>query len=160
MHGRVTCIERDIAKLEAKEELAQQDQRKAERLIEQIKDNDKRKRSRYCRSRRSCIRWVSQQNTIKIPSTLSTAPNSSRKLAKRLRYIDQQKEATATSMHSPPVGTEAPPKLWLQKCQKDLNALSAQLTGIIGDILALAEENTALFTNVTTIQGASSELHF
>ena len=40
MRGRLTRIERDIAKLEVKEELAQQDQRKAERLKEQIKDND------------------------------------------------------------------------------------------------------------------------
>ena len=46
----------------------------------------------------------------KIPSTPSTAPNSSSKLAKQLRYIDQQKEATSTSMHSPPVGTKAHPK--------------------------------------------------
>ena len=40
MRRRLTRIERDTAKLEAKEELAQQDQRKDERLMEQIKNND------------------------------------------------------------------------------------------------------------------------
>ena len=56
----------------------------------------------------------------KMPSTSTTAPDSSSKLSKRLQYIEQQKEATATSMHSPPVGMVAHPKLWPQKCQKDL----------------------------------------
>ena len=42
----------------------------------------------------------------KIPSTPSTSPDSSSKLAKWWRYIDKQKEATATSTHSPPVGAE------------------------------------------------------
>ena len=63
-------------------------------------------------------------------------------------------------MHSPPVCTEAHQKLWLRSCQKDLNALSAQLTGIIGKILVLPEEDPALLTNATTIQGALSELDF
>ena len=63
-------------------------------------------------------------------------------------------------MHSPPIGTEAHPKLWLQKCQKDINALGAQLTGIIGEILVLPEEDNALLANATTIQGALSELDF
>ena len=35
--GGLTCIERDIANLEAKEELTQQDQQKAERSMDQIK---------------------------------------------------------------------------------------------------------------------------
>ena len=38
--GHLTRIEQDIAKLEIKEELILQDQRKVERLLEQIKDND------------------------------------------------------------------------------------------------------------------------
>ena len=46
--------------------------------------------------------------------TLMTAPDSSSKLVKWLQYIDQQKEATAKSMHSTPIGTEAHPKLWIQ----------------------------------------------
>ena len=186
LRGRLTRIERDIAKLEAKEELAQQDQRKAERLMEQLKDNDTEFEQRHL----EVLNFVKEddQDTVdqeealfdehvnrvaefierleafefpdKTPSTPTTAPDSSSKLVKRLRYIDQQKEATAKSMHSPPVGTEAHPKLWIQKCQKDTNALSAQLAGLIGEILALPEEDTALLTNATTIQGAMSELDF
>ena len=40
IRGRLTRIERDIASLETKEELAHRDQRKVERLLEQLKDND------------------------------------------------------------------------------------------------------------------------
>ena len=40
LSGRLTRIERDIAKLEEKEELAQQDRHKVERLTEQVKESD------------------------------------------------------------------------------------------------------------------------
>ena len=63
-------------------------------------------------------------------------------------------------MHSQPVGTEAHPKLWLQKCRKDINVLDAQLTGIIAEILVLLEEDTTLLTNTTTIQGALFDIDF
>ena len=39
LRGRLTCIEHEIADLEKKEELIDQDQRKVERLIEQINGN-------------------------------------------------------------------------------------------------------------------------
>ena len=38
--------------------------------------------------------------------------------------------------------------------------LSAPLTGIMGDILALPEEDTALLTDAKVIQGSLSELDF
>ena len=63
-------------------------------------------------------------------------------------------------MHSLPVGTEAHPKLWFQKCQKDINALSSQSTCVIGEILVLPEEDSTLLVNGTTAQGALSELDF
>ena len=69
-------------------------------------------------------------------------------------------EATTTSMHSPPVGTEAHPKLWLQMCQKDINVFGAKLRGIIGKILVQPEEDTTFLTNTSTIHGPLSELHF
>ena len=40
LRRRLTRIDREIVDLEKKEELIDQDQRKVERLIEQIKDND------------------------------------------------------------------------------------------------------------------------
>ena len=47
-----------------------------------------------------------------------------------------------------------------KSAKKDINTLSAQLTGVIGEILALSEEDSALLANATTIQGALSELDF
>ena len=64
------------------------------------------------------------------------------------------------SIRSPPSGTEEHPKLWLQKCQKDIGVLSMQLTSIMGETLALPGEDVALLTNATSIQGALSELDF
>ena len=63
-------------------------------------------------------------------------------------------------MRSLPAGTESHPKLCLQKCQKDIDVLSMQLTGIMGDILALPGEDTAQVTNTMVIQGSLSELNF
>ena len=40
------------------------------------------------------------------------------------------------------------------------NVSKNNFTGIIGEILALLEEDPALLTNATTIQGALSELDF
>ena len=92
--------------------------------------------------------------------TMPMAPDLSGKLAKRLKHIEQQKETITTSMWSPPAETKDYPKLWLQKCQKDIGMISAQLTEIMGEILALPGEDTALLTNATAMQGALSELDF
>ena len=63
-------------------------------------------------------------------------------------------------MHSPPSRTETHLKLWLQKFQKDISVLSTQLAGIMGDILALPGEDTALLTNETSPQGGLAKLDF
>ena len=52
------------------------------------------------------------------------------------------------------------PKPWLQQCQKDIGTLSAQLTGVEGEILALPDEDAALLTNVTSMQKALSDLEY
>ena len=67
--------------------------------------------------------------------TMLMARDLSGKLA--IKHIEQQKETITTSMWSPPAETKDYPKLWLQKCQKDIGMISAQLTGIMGEILAL-----------------------
>ena len=91
-------------------------------------------------------------------STPTTVPDYSGNLEKRLKFIEHQRERIATSIWSPSAGTEDHPKLWLQKCQKDIDMLTAQLIGIMGDILVLPGEDMALMTNAMVIQGALSEL--
>ena len=188
IRGRLTRIERDIADLEHKEELADQDQRKVERLLEQIKDNDasfetrhlevldlikeddedtlKQEEEVFDEHVNRVAELTGRLERLNIPgevtATRSTtaAPDPSGKLAKRLKFLEQQGEAIAKSTRSPPSGTEDHPKLWLQKCQKDIGLLTAQLFAITGEILAMPEEDTALLTNVTSIQGSLSELDF
>ena len=77
-----------------------------------------------------------------------------------MKFIEQQRDTIATFMLSPPAGTDDHPKLWLQKCQKDIGVPITQLTRIIGEILVLPGEDTALLSNMTVIQGALSELDF
>ena len=60
MRIRLTCIKRDIAKLEAQEELAQHDQRKAERLMDQIKNNDTEIEQRHLED----LNFVKEDNQV------------------------------------------------------------------------------------------------
>ena len=189
VRGRLTRIEREIVDLERKDELNDQDQCKVDRLITQIKDNDSEFKQRHLEvlnfvteedddtlQREENVfdehvnrvtELIERLEPIKASgrallssSTPSTVPDHSGNLEKHLKFIDHQRETIATSMPSPPAGTESHPKLFLQKCQKDIVVLTAQLTGIMGDILALPGEDTTLLTNATVIQGALSELDF
>ena len=98
----------------------------------------------------------------KVTATWSTTatPDSSGKLAKQLKLLERQGDAIATSTRSPPLGTEDHPKLWLQKCQKDIGLLRAQLAVIIEEILAMPDEDAALLADATSIQGNLSEFDF
>ena len=81
-------------------------------------------------------------------------------MEKRLKFNEHQRETIAAFIQSPPAGTEDHPKPWLQKCQNDINMLTAQLAAIMGDLLALPGEDMALLTEATVIQGAAAELDF
>ena len=63
------------------------------------------------------------------------------------------------AMRSPPSGTEEHLKPWLQDCQKDIGEVKAQLTGIVGEILALPDEDAALLNNTTSIKRSLCELN-
>lgn len=186
LRARLTRIEREFVSLEKKEVLAPPDQSKLERLLQQVKENDTEFEERhldvlnfieegdeetlgkeetiYDEHVNRVVDLTERMERIKVPeeaaATLTTAPDPSGKITKRLRYIEQQTETIATSMRSPPAGTKDHPKLWLQKCQKDIDMLSIQLSGIMGDILSLPGEDAALLTSATTIQAAVSELDF
>ena len=190
VRGRLTRIGKDIAVLEGQEELTFDDRRMVERLLEQLKDNDSTFEQRHVEvlnfieeedqealnqeeavfdehvdrvaeltRRIERLRIPQKEAHVSSPIT-TTAPNPSVTLVKRLKYIEQQRDVIARSLRSPLPGTEEHPKPWLQKCQKDIDALSAQLTGVLGDILALPGEDTALLNNATSIQGALSELDY
>ena len=123
LRGRLTRIGRDIAKLEEKEELGHQDQRKVERLMEQVKENDAEFEQRHL----DVIDFIEEEDAdtltreetvfdkhvdivaelverierLTVPKeaasapTMPMAPDLSGKLAKRLKFIEQQGEAIA-----------------------------------------------------------------
>ena len=121
LRGRLTRIEQDIANLEDKEELALQDRHKVERLLEQINDNDTNFEQRslevlnfieeedqdtlsqdeavFDEHVNRVAELVERMEQLDIPEkasstpTRTTAPHSFCKLAKRLKYIKQQREA-------------------------------------------------------------------
>ena len=165
--GRLTRIERDIASLERKEELAHQDQRKVERLLEQLKDNDANFETRHLevldliegededtlkqeeevfdehinRVAELIERLEQIDISREVTATRSTTaePDSSGRLTKRLKFLEQQGEVIAKSTRSPPSGTEDHPKLWVN--------------AITGEVLAMPEEkDTALFPLEPTVE--------
>ena len=101
------------------------------------------------------------EKEVHVSSPIMTAAlNPSGTLVKQLKYIEQQKEEIAIAMQSPPSGTEEHWKLLLQDCQKDIGEVKAQLSGIMGEILALPDEDAALLDNAISIKRALSELNF
>ena len=75
-------------------------------------------------------------------------------LAKRLRYMDREKEAIVEAVRSTPKGPDANPLVWLQECQKEIGALGTQLAGIIGEILSLPGDEKDLIDLATSIKKA------
>ena len=88
------------------------------------------------------------------------APDSSGKLANDWNFSSDKGMRLPHLRTPPPSGTEGHPKLWLQKCQKDIGLLRAQLAVITGEILAMPNEDAALLADVTTIRGNLLELDF
>ena len=177
LRGRLTRIERNIATLEDKTELTHQDGRKVEHLLDQLKENDSSFEQRHLEvlnfvdaddqdtlTQEEAVfdehvtrvaELIGRIEQLDIPEReahvssqiTTTAPNPSGTLIKRLKHIEQKTEAIARSMRSLPPGTEEHPEPWVQKCQKDIGALSSQLTGIDREILALPDEDAALLAN-------------
>ena len=158
LRGRLTCIERDTVALEGKAELTHQDGRKVERLLDQLKENDSSFELRHLEvlnfieaedeetlaqeeavfdehvnrvaeltGRLELLDIPEREAPVLSPMTITT-PKPSGTLVKQLKYIEQQREEIAMAMRSPPSGTEEHLKLWLQRGQKEIGALSVQLT--------------------------------
>ena len=81
-------------------------------------------------------------------------------LAKRLRYMDREKEAIVEAVRSVPKGPDANPLVWLQECQKEIGALGTQLAGIIGEILSLPGEEKDLVDSAMSIKKTLKEFNY
>ena len=141
LRGHLTRIEEDIASLERKEELSQQNQHKVDCLLEQAKDNDgtfethhlevldlieeedqdtlKQEEAVFDEHVNKVAELVERLGQLEIPREATAARrttpalDSFGKLAKCLKFHDQQGEGIAKSAQSPPSWTEDHPKLWL-----------------------------------------------
>ena len=149
LRGRLTRIERDIAALEAKETMSPEDRRKAKRLDEQLREIDRDFEQRHC----EVLDFIKEDDktTLDIEETMfdehvnrvadfidrleilkggkesAVAPTvsaePSRGLAKRLRFMDKEKEAIVESVRSIPTGPDANALVWLQGCQKERKSM-------------------------------------
>ena len=161
--GRLTRIERDVADLESKEELAPFDLQKVNQLREQVKKIDRIYEERHMgvlnmieledQDTLALEEEVFDKHINRVASILEKLGQLNEKgmsvdspvavsepshgLVKRLRYINQEKDSCIEAIRSLPTGPEANPRLWLQKWQREISALGTQLAGIIGEILSL-----------------------
>ena len=90
----------------------------------------------------------------------TVAVDPSHGLAKRLRYMDREKEAIVEAVQSIPEGPDANPLVWLQECQKEIGALGIQLAGIIGEILSFPGEEKDLVDSAMSIKKTLKELNY
>ena len=91
------------------------------------------------------------------PPTTSTHPTAathpSGNLLKRLKYLEHEKTAIVELTRTLPAEPVPHTCLCLQKGQEDISALSAQLSGLVGEQLSLTEGDTAaLMDGATSIK--------
>ena len=160
VRGRLTRIEKDIAKMEGKETLGPSDKRKIKRLLEQVKNNDKEFEERHIEvlndineedqdaldaeeevygahgnRAMEIIERLEQlevaEESVSLPSV--TAADPSHSLTKRLRYLEQEKQSMIESSKQIVSEPESHKQLCLQKRQENISALSTQLSGLVGE---------------------------
>ena len=66
----------------------------------------------------------------------ATASDTFHNLTRRLQYLGQEKDTIIASTMSLPSEPGSYTPLRLQKCQEDISALNAQLSGLAGEILS------------------------
>ena len=184
--AHLTWAERDIAKLEVKSELASSDQRKIKRLLDQVKEDDKEFEQWHLKvldfmdeedqdsleaEESICdehgnrvmelLERLEQLEVAEESVSSETASDPLQKLTRRLQYLGQEKDTIIASTRSLPSELESHTRLRLQKCQEDISALNAQLSGLVGEILSSMGGNTsALMDNVTSIKRDVSNQDF
>ena len=188
MRGRLTRIEKDIAKLEGKETLGPSDKRKLKRLLDQVKDDDREFEERHLEvlnyikeddqdaldaeeeiydahgSRvMEIIDRLEQLEVVEESVTLPSVPSAdpSQSLTKRLRYLEREKQLIVESSREIVSEPESHKRLRLQKRQEDISSLSTQLSGLVGEILSLTERDTdSLMETAASIKSDLSNLDF
>ena len=75
--------------------------------------------------------------------------------------MGQEKDTIIASTRSLPSDPESHTRLRLQKCQEDISALNAQLSGLVGEIsLSTGADTSTLMDNVTSIKRDLSNQDF
>ena len=146
LRGRLTRIEKEIAKLEGKTTLGPSEQRKIKRLLEQVREDDKEFEQRHLEvldfikeedqealdaeetisdehGNRvlEIVERLEQLESIEESEPLLTAATDpSRSLIKRLRYLEQKKEVMIESAKEVVSEPESHKRLRLQKRQEDI----------------------------------------
>ena len=186
VRARLTRVEKDIAKLEGKTELVPSDQRKIKRLMEQVKEDDKEFEERHLEVLNfidegdqdslegeesvsdehgnrvmELLERLEQLETVEESVSFTTATDPSRNFLRRLQYLGKERDEIIASTRSLPSEPEALTRLRLQKCQEDISALNAQLSGLVGEILSSTGGDTStLMDNVTSIKRDLSNQDF
>ena len=132
VRARLTRVERDIAKLEGKSELASSDQRKIKRLLEQVKEDDKEFEQRHLEvldfideedqdsleaEESVCdehgnrvmelLERLEQLEVVEESVSSATASDPLRNLMRQLQYLGQEKDSIIASTRSLPSEPEA-----------------------------------------------------
>ena len=186
VRARHTRVERAIAKLEGKSELAGNDQQKIKCLLEQVKEDDREFQQRHLEvldfikeedqdsldaEETVCdehgnrvmelLERLEQLQVTEESASSASASDTLQNLTRRLQYLGQEKDTIIASTRSLPSEPESHTRLRLQKCQEDISALNAQLSGLVGEILSSKGGDTsALMDNVTSIKRDLSNQDF
>ena len=104
---------------------------------------------------------LEQLEIVEESVSFTTATDPSRNLLRRLQYLGKEKDEVIASTRSLPSEPEALTRLRLQKCQEDISALNAQLSGLVGEILSSTGGDTStLMDNATSIKKHLSNQDF
>ena len=186
MRGRLTRVEKEIAKLEGKRTLGPSEQRKIKRLLEQVREDDTEFEQRHLEVLdfikeedqealdaeetvsdkhgnrvMEIVERLEQLESIEESEPLLTAATDpSRSLIKRLGYLEQKKEVIIESAKEVVSEPESHKRLRLQKRQEDIGALSMQLSGLVAEILSLTEGDASLMETASSIDKDLSNQDF
>ena len=175
VRSRLTRVEKDLEKLEGKTRLVSSDLRKIKRLQEQVKEDDKEFEQRHLemldlidesdRDTLEAEERVFDQHGSRVMElqerleelgvaedsvSSAAASDPSDNLMKRLRFLEEKKDAIIALRSSLPIEPVAQTRLRLQKYQEDIGALKVRIAGLEDEILSSTIEDTSPLTDKAT----------